>query len=225
MTENIKETKNFSLVVLLDASGSMEKMGKEPVDGINNFFKEQSKSGEITATLAIFNDSVKYLYENIKGPNIKELEYTDYKPNGMTALYDSIAHVVSTQKEQNSENVIFIILTDGEENTSREYKRKDIKALITEMETVHKWKFVYLGANQDSFEVGVSIGIRTSGDYDYTPLGCRNVMRSVSECVSRCVSQEVPIDKFELNIPTLKRDGVSTHTSAPMSSLRRTDSC
>ena len=94
---------------------------------------------------------------------------------------------------------------------------------ITDMETNNKWKFVYLGANQDSFEVGNSIGIRTSGDYDYSELGCRNIMRSVSECVSKCVSQEVPIDKFELNIPTLKRE--ENPFLPPMSSLRRTDSC
>lgn len=223
---NEKENKQFSIAVLLDSSGSMEKMGNEPIEGINNFFKEQIKSGEITATLAKFSDSITYLYTNVKGTDIKDIDRKDYEPNGMTALYDSIASLIHTQKEQNSENVIFIIVTDGEENASKEYKRNDIKALITEMETINKWKFIYLGANQDSFAVGNSIGIRTSGDYDYTPVGCRNMMRTVSDSVSRCVSQEVPIEKFELKMPEIGRiDDNNTTLKNPFSSLRRTDSC
>jgi Mg-chelatase subunit ChlD len=189
-----------SVLVILDTSGSMSSMGTEPVDGINNFFEDQNKSGEFYATLALFNENTTILYQNVKGCDIKPLTKEDYIPNGMTGLYDAIGKVIVIQKEIKTENVIVLIVTDGHENASREYNQKTTKTLITEMETKYNWKFIYLGANQDSFSVGNSIGITTSADYEYTPLGCRKMMKEVSDSISRCISHEVPIDNMELKV-------------------------
>jgi hypothetical protein len=175
-------------------------MGTEPVDGINNFFQEQNKNGEYSATLITFNESSSVIFRNIKGSEIKALSRDAIVPNGMTALYDAIGKAINIQKEDKMENVIFLIVTDGQENASREFNRKIIKDLISEMESKHKWKFIYLGANQDSFAVGNSIGITTSADYEYTPLGCRKMMREVSDNISRCITGEVPVEKFELKV-------------------------
>ena len=88
-----------SVAVILDASGSMSSMGTEPVDGINNFFEDQNKSGEFYATLAVFNEKTNILYQNVKGCDIKPLTKEDYTPNGMTGLYDAIGKVINIQKE------------------------------------------------------------------------------------------------------------------------------
>ena len=103
------------------------------------------------------------------------------------------------------------------------------------METLHKWKFIYLGANQDSFSVGNSIGIKTSADYEYTPLGCRKMMTEVSHSISRCISHEVPIDNMELKVDQTfknkKRKFEDTNSilqppmSPPSFGLSRTFSC
>lgn len=189
----------FSIVFILDKSGSMENMGKEPVDGLNNFYKEQNENGKFFSTLILFNHKSEIIHENIEGESVKRLEYSDYKPDGMTALYDAIGHGITKQESVKKENVIFVILTDGHENSSREYNRKEIKEKINKAEKEYGWKFIYLGANQDSFEVGNSIGISTSCDYNYTKAGCREIFREVSSGLSKCISHEVPTDLFSLN--------------------------
>ena len=193
-----KENSVFSIAIVMDKSGSMVKMVNEPVDSLNNFFNEQNAKGFYNCTLDLFNEKIEYLYKDVDGISIKTLTYDDYKPNGVTALYDAIGDVITFQKKLNNENVIFIIITDGDENASKNYTLKDIKKMIIEMEETYKWKFVYLGANQDSFEVGSSMGITTSCDYEYTQEGCRNMMKCVSDNVSRCISHEVSITEFDI---------------------------
>ena len=190
----------FSVVFILDQSGSMNSMGNEPVDGLNNFYKEQNESGKFFSTLVFFSDKTKFIHENIDGKDVKELKYEDYVPNGMTALYDAIGVSIAKQESVKTENVIFVILTDGHENSSREYTCKQIKDKITKMEKEYNWKFVYLGANQDAFEVGNSLGIHRSYDYNYTQAGCKDVFRGVSHGLSSCISHADPDNDIEINL-------------------------
>jgi len=198
MNDKKEEQIPFSIVFVLDKSGSMESMGKEPVDGLNNFYKEQNMNGKFFSTLVFFNEKTEFVHANLEGENVKELEYNEYKPNGMTALYDAIGQAIAKQESVKMENVIFVILTDGHENASKEYSKTQIKDKIIKLEKEHGWKFIYLGANQDAFLVGQSIGIQTSCDYQYTQQGCQNIFRGISENISRCVSHSVPVDKIEL---------------------------
>ena len=184
------DIKSTSIVFVMDASGSMETMGDEPVQGLNNFYTKQKESGEFTSTLVFFSENVTFHHKNINGKDVPTLTKNDYNIGGMTALYDAIGQSIEYQKSIKTENVIFVILTDGLENSSREYKKTTIKNLITKMEKEHKWLFIYLGANQDSFEVSSGLGIHNSADYEYSPAGCIQVMRSISENVSRCISHD-----------------------------------
>ena len=188
----------FSVVYVMDKSGSMSSMGTEPVDGLNNFYANQKTSGEFFSTLILFNDVVEFIYKNMDGKEIKDLSYSEYAPNGMTALYDAIGAGIEYQKGLKTKNVIFVVLTDGLENASRNYSKKSIGEIITNMEKEHNWKFLYLGANQDSFEVGSGIGINTTVDFDYSQEGCRNVMRTVSDTVARCITGEDPEPVLQL---------------------------
>ncbi len=201
MSNEVKnETKNdnsksTSIVFVMDASGSMETMGDEPIQGLNNFYKKQKESGEFTSTLVFFNENVKFNHKNIDGKDVPILKNEDYDRSGMTALYDAIGQVIEYQKSIKTENVIIVILTDGLENASREYRKETISKMIKKMEKEHKWTFMYLGANQDSFAVSAGLGMRKSANYDYTPLGCMKALRSISENVSRCISHDLnPID-------------------------------
>lgn len=187
----MSEAKSTSIVFVMDASGSMETMGDEPVQGLNNFYKKQKESGEFTSTLIFFNENVKFNHKNIDGKDVPILKNEDYDRGGMTALYDALGQAITYQKSVKTENVIFVILTDGLENASREYRKETISKMIKKMEKEHKWTFMYLGANQDSFTVSAGLGIRNSANYDYTPLGCMKAMRSISENVSQCVSNVI----------------------------------
>lgn len=182
---------NFSIIFIMDESGSMSNMGDEPWQGLNNFVKKQKESNSnFNFTLIFFNSEVRFIYKNLESEEIPILSKKDYNPNDTTALYDAIGKGIEYQKTQNMENVIFVILTDGHENCSREYNKKTIQKMISDLEKNNKWKFVYLGANQDSFEVGQGIGIHNSCNYDYTPQGLRNVMRNVSASICKTISGE-----------------------------------
>ena len=186
-----------SIVFVMDASGSMINMGQEPIEGLNAFYEKQKKSGEFTSTLVFFNSDVNFHHQNIDGKDIPSLSEKDYRRDGMTALYDAIGKSIEYQRNIKTENVIFVILTDGLENASREYRKNTIKTLIKEMEEKHMWTFIYLGANQDAFAVSQGLGIRHSADYDYSEAGCANIFRTVSDGISRCISNEVPIGEFK----------------------------
>ena len=192
--------KVLSVVFILDGSGSMIEMKDEPRQGLNMFYKTQQESGDFLSTLIVFNSRVSFIHKNLDGKDVPLLSETEYVPHGMTALYDAIGEGIEYQKSQKLENVIFVILTDGEENASYKYKKEDIKETIQTMENDHKWVFMYLGANQDSFKVADGIGVSYSANYDYTPEGCQRVMRSISDNVSRCISSKEPTDTFKVDL-------------------------
>jgi len=189
----------FSVVFVLDESGSMEVMGDEPWQSINNFIKEQKSVGKFNFTLICFNDNVRFIYKNLESDKITNLKTEDYTPSGMTALNDAIGQGITYQKSQSLENVIFVILTDGLENSSKEFSKTKVREMIQEMENIHKWKFIYLGANQDAFLCGKNIGISTSKTFRYNSEGLCEVMRCVSNSVSRAISGKTKMSEFSLD--------------------------
>jgi Mg-chelatase subunit ChlD len=182
-------SQKFSIVFVMDKSGSMMNMGTEPIDGLNNFYEDQQKVGEFDSTLVFFNDKVTFIHQNKSSNEIEKITSKEYSPGGMTALYDAIGKSIDYQKSIKTDNVIFVVLTDGFENCSQEYDKNIIKNLIEKMEKEYKWKFIYLGANQDSFTVGGGIGFHNTQDFEASPLGCHTLMRNVSATVSQCLSK------------------------------------
>lgn len=211
------ENTSTSIVFIMDASGSMANMGDEPLQGLNSFYKQQKESGEFTSTLVFFSNVVNFHHQNLAGKDVPVITSNEYVPGGMTALYDAIGDSIELQKSKKTENVVFVILTDGHENASHKYNSRDIRKMIEEMEKEHKWVFIYLGANQDSFTVGNNLGIRHTADYEYSPEGCLNIMRTVSDTVSRCVSHDVRTENFTGE--ELKNSSIRTQASQNITSL------
>jgi len=93
------------------------------------------------------------------------LDNTSYQPDALTPLYDAIGKTVAELEKEKIDKdcrVIFVIITDGQENNSREFDKAKIVKIIKEKEKV--WTFVYLGADQDAWlEASTSIGISTAG--------------------------------------------------------------
>ena len=177
-----------TIVFLLDASGSMHSLGDTPCTTFNEFINTQKKElGEFNTTLILFNTDIQLVYKNLNSKDIKDLTTETYKPDYMTALYDAIGFGIETQKESSSNNVVFVVLTDGAENSSKKYEKDDIKKNIKEMEDLG-WKFIYLGANQDAFLVGNDMGISKSQTFEYTQDGLSNIMRTLSSEVSTCLT-------------------------------------
>jgi len=217
-TESVKSLP--TIVFLLDASGSMQSLGDTPCTTFNEFINTQKKElGEFNATLILFNTDIQLVYKNLNSKDIKDLTTEKYKPEYMTALYDAIGFGIETQKESSSNNVVFVVLTDGEENSSKKYKKTDIKKNIKEMEDLG-WKFIYLGANQDAFLVGNDMGISKTETFEYTQDGLSNVMRTLSAEVSTSFAADFNLPKFGPSVspkinPQVAFGGIYNHTYNP----------
>lgn len=162
-----KKTKGRQTLVsfLLDQSGSMEKVKGATISGFNEYIQTlQQNGGDLLFTLTKFNSTatiIAYNAEPLKA--VDGLSEQSYHPSANTPLYDAIAATVKATEqklasEKKKPNVLFIIMTDGEENDSHEYNREQVMQLIREKESVG-WTFTYLGANQDAWRVGASIGV------------------------------------------------------------------
>ena len=133
-------------VFLLDKSGSMEPRIDDTVGGFNSFLDEQKKDGG-ALTLYTFSDKLTCEYRDKDIGDVSPMKRTDYIPGGNTALYDAMGEILNTHDEGT-----FVILTDGEENSSRKYTKAHVKDLITRT----KMTVIYAGADiNDAAELGV----------------------------------------------------------------------
>lgn len=153
------------ITVVMDTSGSMWNCIKDATGGINAFVKEQKEQpGSARFTLVEFASETKVVYDGI---DIKSVPEIASYPGGRTALLDAVGKTISTIGKRLNDTpvadrpgaVIVVIVTDGDENSSIEYKKPQIKEMIDHQQSVYNWKFIFLGANQDAFAEGGSIGM------------------------------------------------------------------
>ena len=166
-----KEQKTVEVVCILDRSGSMDSIIDDSIGGFNAFLKEQKKlPGKAKLSVVLFDDQYEKLYDRIKIKEAEELTSETYVPRGMTALYDAIGKTITSMKVKDSKPVVIAILTDGEENASKEYTIEKINKLIKEKRDLG-WEFIFLAANQDAFAVGGQLGIDAGSTFSYVADG------------------------------------------------------
>ena len=160
--------KKTEIIVVLDRSGSMERIRKETMEGFNRFvLEQQATEGEACMTLVQFDNFYEVNYEGMDVHEVRPLDARTYKPRGATALLDAIGQaprdfrkrVTKTEVAAEGLQVVFVIITDGRENDSKMYSREKIFKMIKKAEEKWGWQYVYLGANQDAIEEASHIGI------------------------------------------------------------------
>ena len=153
---------------VLDASSSMSTIKKSTIEGVNSFLYENAKfDGKATFSLTSFDSYVKKVYDFVDIKSIEPLTETTYITNGMTALYDAICMEIDQTGDKLSaipeslrpEKVLFVILTDGEENSSKLHGKGGVQERISNQSQNFKWTFVFLGANQDAILSASELGI------------------------------------------------------------------
>ncbi len=147
------------IIFVLDRSGSMLCVENETICGYNDFLRKEKKNkGNIYVTTVLFDDQYELLYSRENILNVKSLTSNEYYARGCTALMDAIGKsIITIDKMVSRDNrVLFVIMTDGLENASREYNRQKVRSLIKKHSS---WEFVFLGANIDSYQEGMSLGI------------------------------------------------------------------
>lgn len=168
MKENLVE-----LVFILDKSGSMSGLEKDTIGGFNSLIEKQKlESGEAIVSLVLFDSKINIVNDRVNLKEVKPLTDKEYTPSGCTALLDAVGmsinrirNVQSNLKEEDRPSrTLFVITTDGYENSSREYTYSVIKKLIDLVKEKEKFEFLFLGANIDSAEEAEKLGI----DKDYS---------------------------------------------------------
>jgi len=184
------------IVIIIDRSGSMHHLQEETITGFNVFLDEQQKlEGKALLTLVQFDDQYELIHDAVNVQDVPLLNEETYRPRGYTALLDAIGKTVSTVGDRlkgtpegkRPSKVIFLIITDGYENDSKEFGRSAIKKMISHQEDKYSWKFTFMGANQDSIVEGASIGISAAHCADFNPhgLSVRSVYSGASSLVSK----------------------------------------
>lgn len=170
----------IEIVAILDRSGSMATIRDDSIGAFNTFIEEQQKeSGDANITIVLFDDQYEILQDRANLTDAVKFTTDNFVPRGWTALYDAIGLTLNKFKalrdEGKVDGAIFSILTDGMENRSTEFNIDSVKALIQTAEKEYGWSFVYLGANQDAFSVGSSLGFAAAAcaSYDYSGDGVR----------------------------------------------------
>ena len=185
-SKKVKSVKETEIVVVLDRSGSMGSIAPATVQGFNEFLNEQQNAeGEAFITLVQFDDSYEMNYQGVPVKNVSPLILGEsFVPRGSTALLDSIGKTIENLKTDR--DVVFVIITDGEENASTTYKREAINKMIATCEKEEGWKFLFLAANQDAIRAGNSIGIRSANSMTYsaTTKGASKAFQTISSNMS-----------------------------------------
>jgi hypothetical protein len=162
------------LVVIIDESGSMMNITDKTIRGFNEFLEtHQSLPGEALLTLVKFNTKYEIVHNGINVKDVPKLDNNTYQPTGMTALLDAVGKAIDEvgkrydgmKKKNKPGKVIFLIMTDGEENSSKEYKLEHIKEKIQKRQSENKMEFVFMGANQDAWATGGGMGIKSNVNY------------------------------------------------------------
>lgn len=164
------------LVFILDKSGSMTGLEKDTIGGFNSMLAKQKKAGgECRVTTVLFDDTYELLHDRIDLQAVRPMMERDYETGGSTALLDAVGRTIHkigtaqrrTTEEYRADHVLFVIITDGEENASREYSAQKIKDMIERQKTKYGWEFVFLGANIDAVETAERYGISADRAADY----------------------------------------------------------
>ena len=179
----------IDITLVLDRSGSMEIVRDDTIGGTNSFI-EQQKQGttDVTFTLVQFDNQYEFVHKAAPMKTVPPLNRETYQPRGSTALLDAIgrainetgARLAAMPENERPAKVLFIIQTDGQENSSKEFTHSQIASMITHQREKYSWEFIYLGANQDAIATGTSYGISAGKSLKYASnaIGSASAFRS-----------------------------------------------
>lgn len=164
------------LVFILDKSGSMSGLESDTIGGFNSMLdKQKAVDGECRITTVLFDNRYELLHDRLDIRAVNHITDKEYCVGGSTALLDAIGLTINkignaqkhTADEYRAEKVIFVIITDGEENASREYTLDKVKAQIERQKEKYGWEFIFLGANIDAVETASRFGIAPDRAQNY----------------------------------------------------------
>ncbi|MBQ9768439.1 MAG: VWA domain-containing protein [Lachnospiraceae bacterium] len=195
------------LVFILDRSGSMGGLEPDTIGGYNALMEKQKKEeGEAIVSTVLFDDQAEVLHDRVPLDRVPAMTEKEYFVRGCTALLDALGgaihHIGNVHKyardEDRPEKTLFVITTDGQENSSRCYTYEKVKKMVERQKAKYGWEFLFLGANIDAIAEAGRFGIapERAVNYQCDAEGTAVNYRVLSEAVSRvrkCSAREMDV--------------------------------
>lgn len=197
--------KHTEIIFILDCSGSMSRLTNDTIEGFNGFVENQKDDTKTTLTTVLFNTSSWTLHDGIDVYEVSPMTKKEYMAGGGTAMLDAIGDTINKVQDRHDEmgankpdNVLFVITTDGEENSSRRFNKSQIEKMIKHQTNGHGWEFIFMGANMDAVQEASDIGISStrSVNYDWTAQGTSALWDTVS--TTACSVKACSLDSLDL---------------------------
>ena len=198
--------KHTEVIMLIDKSGSMGRLKNDTIGGFNSFVDSQKDDTKTTLTTVLFDTNWSILHDGLDVYEVEEMTKKDYITGGGTAMLDAIGETINTVQYRHDDmgdakpdNVLFVITTDGEENSSRKFTKAEIERMIKHQTNGHGWEFIFLGANMDAVKEASSIGISASHSHTYSH-DARGVASTYTTlaCAADSIKTNATLDNFNL---------------------------
>lgn len=196
------------IIFILDRSGSMAGLEGDTIGGYNSMLDKQKKEeGEAIVSTVLFDDRSEVLHDRANLDKMEHITEHEYYVRGCTALLDAVGDAIKhiatvhryAREEDRPEKTLFIITTDGMENSSRRYSYEKVREMVECQKEKFGWEFLFLGANIDALQVAGRFGIREDHavnfecDSEGTRLNYDVLSRAVSSArANACMAQAVP---------------------------------
>lgn len=192
----------------------MSRLTNDTIEGFNGFVESQKDDTKTTLTTVLFDTSWRVLHDGVDVYEVSPMTTKDYIAGGGTAMLDAIGETINRVQDRHDElgeekpdNVLFVITTDGEENSSRKFTKSQIEKMIKHQTNGHGWEFIFLGANMDAVKVAGNIGISYDRaiNYDWTSQGTDalySTMAATACAVKSCTLDDVDLQSTYNNYVT-----------------------
>lgn len=185
------------VIGILDASGSMSNLTESTISGFNEFLEQQQRNqeGQANITLTVFDDKPLRLYHSDPIEQARRLNRDVYNPGGRTALLDAIGMTIEElgklyhwrARDLQPDNVICFVTTDGNENASQYYQRREIANMVEEQREKWGWEFIFTGANIDEFAAGREMNFSANmiGGFEHNDRGMKNNFQAIGNATTQ----------------------------------------
>ena len=208
MTDATSASNWTEIAFILDRSGSMQSIKAGTLEGVNAFLDQQKQENDaypVKFSLTLFSTEIEVRHSSVSVTEVPSLSDSTYLPDGGTALLDAIGitidslgkRLADTPEADRPAKVIVAIMTDGEENSSRQFSWDQISEKIKHQTEVYKWEFLFLGANQDAIATASRMNMhrKSTTNYYQQDGSAKRVLRAMSSSIrySKRDSNPLPV--------------------------------
>lgn len=186
------------VIMVVDRSGSMEPLRDDAIGGFNTFLDEQKKQpGHMNLTLVLFNQGYEIVFAGKSIQDVAPLSHDTYVPGGMTALLDALGQAINQtgvrlaamEEQDRPSKVLLVVLTDGQENSSKEFTKAQISEMVKHQEEKHGWKIIFLSSDLNAVAdvtqgPGAFVAAASAMDFAPSGVGLRSAYRLANSAVT-----------------------------------------